>query len=305
MNVKAKYRKTDINEPVGFYDPPTTSCQDMIGLRTNDTSTDVGYPSQKYKFIKKLGDGSASTIHLGERIEDSKTVIIKMISKRDEWRKELSILKTMSESTTGRILKYLDYYESQRSSYIVTEFYEGFDLFEHIDLNVPYSEQQAYQLMIEMCKCIKECHDRGIVHLDIKCENFMVKQNQLFPIETGNVVLIDFGHAEVNKEDENIGELKVGFNYGTTFYLCPEGYEKIFSSKSDIWTLGVCLSLLLTSDYPFLGDEQEYMWNAVHEQIHLSKPVSKRSSVIISLCLQTDPDKRPTIDQLISMLEKL
>lgn len=312
--LRPKYSK--MNEPISFYDPPTTSCQDMVGLRTNDTSTDTGYPNKKYKFIRKLDDGSASTIHLGQNVDTGEKVIIKVISKRDEWRKELSILKEMASSNTGRILKYIDYFESQRNSYIVTEFCPGNDLFEHIDINVPYTEKESYMLLLEMCKCIKECHDKGIVHLDIKCENFMVRKDHLFSkentdsgnaanlfLKTGNVVLIDFGHAEKNKVEE-IRKLKIGFRYGTTFYLCPEGYEKVYSSASDIWSLGICLSLLLTSDYPFYGDEKEFMWNALQHNISLSREISERSKIILDLTLQADPDKRPDIDQLISMLEK-
>jgi len=306
LNLKPKYRRADYTEPFSFHEPPTTSCQEMVGLRTNDTSTDVGYPNETYAFIKKLTDGSASTIHMGKNVETGQKVIIKMISKRDEWRQELGILKELSDSDTGRLLKYVDYFESQRSSYIVTEFYDGSDLFEHIDINVPYSEKDAYKLMLEMCMCLKECHDKGVVHLDLKAENFMVKKDHLFEngkIETGNVVLIDFGHAEKTREDESIEDLRIGYNYGTVFYICPEGYQKVFSSKSDIWSLGILFSLLLTGDYPFVGNEQEYMWNSMQHNINLSKPVSQRSNLILDICLNVDPTKRPSLDQLIKSLE--
>ena len=305
MDIKGRYKKTDYTERLGFYEPPTTSCQDMIGLRTNDTSTDTGYPSKIYDFVKKLGDGSASTIHMGKNKSTEEKVIIKKISKREEWKKELSVLKNFEDSTSGRILKYIDYFESQRNSYIVTEFYTGFDLFEHIDLNVPYTEDMSYKLLSEMAKCVKECHDKNIVHLDIKCENFMVKKDKLFSegnVDSGNVVLIDFGHAE-KITDKSIDDIRIGYNYGTTFYLCPEGYEKVYSSKSDIWSLGICLSLLATGDYPFYGDEKEFMLNAVHGNMALSKSVGNRTSIILHTCLDSDPRKRPTIDQLISMLK--
>ena len=64
------------------------------------------------------------------------------------------------------------------------------------------------------------------------------------------------------------------------------------------------MSLLVTGDYPFYGDEREYMWNAVHGNMSLSKAVSKRTSIILGLCLDVDPRKRPTINQLIDMLAK-
>jgi serine/threonine protein kinase len=171
---KGRYAKANINQQLVIHDPPTTSAQDVICTRTNDTSSDMLYPSGRYTSVKNLGDGSASLIFEGFDKQEKKKIIIKKISKREYWRKELEVLKRLSNSNTGRLLKYVDFYESQRCSYIVTEFYEGFDLFEHIDLNVPYSTRKALVLALEMARCIKECHDNNIIHLDIKCENYMV-----------------------------------------------------------------------------------------------------------------------------------
>lgn len=306
MFPKGKYKKQECNERQSFYDPPTTSSQDMIGLRTNSTSDDTCYPNSRFTFTKKLDDGSASVIFQGFDKVFNKAVIIKRISKKDEWRKELLILKEFSESNSERILKYIDYYESQRNSYIVTDFYFGDDLFEHIDINVPYNEKMGFTLFLEMIKGVKECHDKNIVHLDIKCENYMVKTPNLFEndgsIKQGSVILIDFGHAEKIKLEESIEKLRVGYNYGTSLYLCPEGLKKVFSSKSDIWSLGICLSMLLTGDFPFYGDEDEYYWNSLNSGIQLEKEISKEANLILKMCLDPDPIKRPSINQLISIV---
>lgn len=296
---KGKYRNLK-NYSVHFFDHPFTSCQDFIGNRCTGTSNSLGYPSKRYIFSKKITDGSASIIYKGFDTLERKEVIIKSISKRELWRKELNILKDLL-NTDNRILKYLDFFESNRRSYIVTEFYEGFDLFEHIDINVPYKEKPGIYLLLEMAKCIKECHDRNIIHLDIKCENYMVNKKYLFDESKANIVLIDFGHAE--KIKGSIDKLQYGYNYGTSYYLCPEGYKKIYSSKSDIWSLGVCMALILTGDYPFHGNEKEYLKNAKSDNVMLSKPVSRESDSLIRRCVNSDPAKRPNIDQVIAFLE--
>jgi serine/threonine protein kinase len=300
--IKIKYNKEDLLQKK-FYDPPSSSCQFDFGLRISDFSN---FPSNKYDFIKKITNGSASTIHLGQDKTTDKYVIIKKISKKEEWRRELYLLKHINQiKSSPNILSYVDFFESPRYLYLVSLYYSGFDLFEHIDINMPYTDNMAYKLLLEMAKCIKICHDLNIVHLDVKCENFIVKNKQLFnnsnDIDDGNVVLIDFGHAEIYI-NEKIEKLKKGHSYGTIFYLCPEGYQKIYSSKSDIWSLGICLALLLTGDYPFDGDDKEYMYNVSQNNIKFVKKVSSRSNVILSLCLKTNPSERPDIDQLISML---
>jgi len=302
---KGRYTKANVNQKLLIHDPPTTSVQDTLCIRTNDTSSDVSYPSSRYLSTKNLGDGSASTIFEGYDLQDKKKVIIKKISKREYWRKELEVLKKLSDSTSGRLLKYLNFFESQRCSYIVTEFYVGFDLFEHIDLNVPYSTRKALLLGLEMAKCVKECHDINVIHLDIKCENYMVKSERLFDADRDipNIVLIDFGHAEIIPEGESIEKLRKGYSYGTSYYTCPEGhYEKIHSSKSDTWSLAICLCLLLTGDYPYTGKKDEYYKNSVIDNVSLTQDMSTKVSDLLVDSLNSIPFKRPTIDTFIKRI---
>jgi len=304
--IKGKYTNSVLEQQLSIHDPPTTSAQDLLTIRANDTSSDILYPSTRYKSVKSIGDGSASLILEGYDLEENKKVIIKKISKKECWRQELETLKKLRESTSGRILRYLDFFESHRCSYIVTEFYDGLDLFEHIDINVPYSLRKGMLLILEMAKCIKECHDNNIIHLDIKCENYMVKSQKLFLEDKPNIVLIDFGHAEIIPQVQSIHQLRRGFNYGTSYFTCPEGYlEKIYSSKSDIWSLGVCLCLLLTADYPYKGRKQEYYHNSTLNNISLSKDLDAETISLIKASLHSNPLERINIDDFISRVLKI
>lgn len=304
--IKGRYSKASLTQHLLIHDPPTTSAQDIICTRTNDTSNDTLYPSDRYVSVKNLGDGSASLIFEGYDNQENKKVIIKKISKREYWRKELEVLKKLTDSTSGRLLRYLDFFESQRCSYIITEFYTGFDLFEHIDLNVPYPVKKAIELALEMARCVKECHDNNILHLDIKCENYMVKSECLFENYKPNIVLIDFGHAEIIPKNESIETLRKGYSYGTSYYTCPEGYfEHINSSKSDTWSLAVCLSLLLTGDYPFVGKEEDYYKNIANDNISLTKGLDPEIINLLTESLSSIPFKRPSMNEYIDKLVKI
>lgn len=299
MNIpKGKYK--NLKTLSHFFDNPGTSSQDVACNMLTNTSGNVNYPNKRYTFVKKLKDGSASIIHLAYDELENKNVIIKSIPKKEVWAKELDILKSL-DNCSDKILKYLDFFESNRKCYIVTDFYEGFDLFEHVDINTPYDEKIGLSVSMEMAKCIKECHDLNIIHLDIKCENYMVNKKQLFKNNVPNIVLIDFGHAERIKG--NIQELRYGYLYGTSFYLCPEGYKKIYSSKSDIWSLGVCMSLILTGDFPFSGkNEKEYLKNAKEDNVEFTKKLRKETEHIVKRCVANDPSKRPDINQVINFI---
>ena len=245
------------------------------------------HPDVKYKFIRKIGDGSASTIYLAENKATEIKVIIKRISRKEEWKSEYNILKFLKKGK--RLLNFIDFYKTFRYVYIVTEFYDGKDLYEHIDINIPYSENYSKLLIKEMASCIKECHDAGISHLDIKCENFMV----IKMTPTPSLILIDFGHAEKISD-----ELKEGYSkYGTTCYLCPEGFDKIYSKKSDIWSLGVCAHLILSGDYPFDSDSTRYFKSGC---LSIDDGISNEAKEFINKCMKFDPEHRYTIDEVFN-----
>ena len=260
------------------------------------------HPSVKYKFENKIGDGSASKIYKCKNFITNEYVVIKRIHKSEEWKAELYILKLLVN--TNKLLEFKDVYICDRFVYIVTKFYDGYDLFEHIDINVPLGEEYTKKLIREMVTCLKESHDLGIVHLDIKCENYMV-----IDMEPPNLVLIDFGHAE---KMGSINEIKKGYSkYGTCFYLCPEGYDNIYSVKSDTWSLGVSIYLFLTGDYPFEGDDKDYEHNVKNNNIitdkffkDISKDkdtiLSKDASELILGCLNPDPTKRFSVQDIIN-----
>ena len=95
-----------------------------------------------------------------------------------------------------------------------------------------------------MLKSIEYCHDRGIVHRDVKLENFLMDcdhDNKLV------VRLIDFGLAcRINPERPPTQKC------GSIISVAPEMLAcKSYGSKVDIWALGVILHELLSTELPF------------------------------------------------------
>lgn len=321
INLKQFYTKEDIlgispfsQQPVSFFEEPRNSSQGFIGeqiykLNDDEELDRTPYFANNYEYIKKLGDGSVAKLYLCKANSGSQeNVIIKKISKNENWRTELNVLKTIKNNSKN-LLELIDFFESWRYAYIVTKYYPGYDLFEHIDLNVPYSAEDANKILMKMALCIKECHDMSIAHLDIKCENFMVIGTDSVAKTDGlplNIVLIDFGHAEIIPENKIVEDSS---SYGTGFYLCPEGYNRVMSTKSDIWSLGICYYLLLTGDYPFEGsDDDEYAENVYRKKFkgplngEHNDLIPNGSKDIIEKMLNYDPRQRPTISEVIGLL---
>ena len=254
--------------------------------------TDSKLLHKNYVFDKKLENGSSSKIFLGRSLVDDKRVVIKRISILEEWKNELEILKMFKDSK--KIINFKDFIRGVRFIYIITDYYKDCDLFEHAILNVPYTENYTKKLILEMAKCVKDCHDKNIVHRDIKLENFLVVD-----IYKPKILLIDFGHAEKNSTIE----LEKGRDrYGTSFFLCPEGYKYKYSKKSDIWSIGICTHFLLSDSFPFddEDDEDEYDKNVLRHRLVINRNISPEASNFIKKCLAFNPSDRYSIEMLMS-----
>ena len=97
---------------------------------------------------------------------------------------------------------------------------------------------------------LRDCHDAGIAHLDIKPENIVLRKVTR-NVKSAELVLIDFGHAK---------EIKSNLNgpTGSTMYAAPEILnDRIFYlNKSDAWSLGVVTYVLLEGKHPWDDDDK-------------------------------------------------
>ena len=78
----------------------------------------------------------------------------------------------------------------------------------------------------------------NIVHRDIKPDNIMITDNN-------TVRLIDFGLSKMSKKKQMTTVA------GTPFYMAPEVLEGGYTSKADMWSLGVLLYTLVSGYLPF------------------------------------------------------
>lgn len=215
----------------------------------------------KYHITNKvLGHGSFGKVFLAEGSTDpSFKVAIKAVSIRklgDQMKKikdEIKILETLDHPN---IVKYYETYENWEFLYIVMEYCPGGDLF---DLITKRSKEQLKEtvvatIMKDLLKALNHCHSSNVVHWDIKPENIMVG-------EDGHIKLIDFGLSKQNQTTNS----KMSEQVGTPYYVAPEVLNGNYTSKCDLWSLGVVFYIMLSGYLPFVGEDADEVYMKIKE----------------------------------------
>ena len=119
------------------------------------------------------------------------------------------------------------------------------------------SLQQKMTIFLHSCQVVNRLHQFGLMHLDLKPANFIVKPNL-------EVVLIDFGLSDFSFSDIGVSEAMgkndslncKTYTAGTPAYMSPEQFTGQTVDKfSDYYSLGVVWYELLMGCLPFMAND--------------------------------------------------
>ena len=252
-----------------------------------------------FKVKKEIGEGAYGRAVLCERKSDGKLVVIKEIvlsnlseqEQKDAW-KETRVLSYLHHPN---IISYEGSFIENNILRIVMEYADNGDLFEQIQKAKTnhFKEDQIIDWFVQICLAMKHCHDRKILHRDIKCQNIFLMKN-------GMVKMGDFGIAKVLDHTTQFSKTAIG----TPYYLSPEICTgKAYSFKSDIWSLGCVLYELCTLQHAFDSNCMNGLIMKILRAKHSPIPhyYSPNLRNLVDALLQKDPKKRPSINQILNM----
>jgi len=255
---------------------------------------------ESYSKIRLLGEGTFGKAYLVQAQSDKQKCVIKQMDIRtmteEEKRDTLREAKILECLNHPNIIRFREVYKTKKGKLcIVMDFADGGDLHSKIkDAKGSYfPENQILDWFVQFCLALKHVHDRKILHRDLKSQNIFLNKN-------GIVKLGDFGIARVlNNTKENAKTV-----VGTPYYLSPEIVEnRPYSFKSDIWSLGVLLYELCTLKPPFDASSLHFLALKIVRGVFPPIPshYSRELKSLVATLLNTDPNKRPNINQILSL----
>jgi len=171
---------------------------------------------------------------------------------------------------------------------IVTEYIKG-DLLCHVQEKGRLRESEAAQYFRQLLVAVQWCHEKGVVHRDIKLDNMLLASKY-------HLKLIDFGLSEYMDQP-------AASNFvGSFAYTAPEVFKKKPYNKAvaDIWSCGVVLYTMVTGEFPWEGaTPQEQVKNIVKGR-WIVPIASPECCDLLKSIMQPDPATRFTVDDILS-----
>ena len=190
------------------------------------------------------------------------------------------------------------------SYFYAMEFVEGETLEKLIKRSGRLEVKLALEIATQVAAGLAAAHEQHLVHRDIKPTNIMVRLK-----EEGGVTakIIDLGLAKtVDESASEAGISSPGAFAGTPEFASPEQFAGVqVDIRSDLYSLGVTLWIMVTGLTPFRGPSAEVMYQHQHAPLPLErlKDVPQPVVVLLEKLLEKDPAQRfQTPDELLKAM---
>ena len=205
-------------------------------MGANQTTQTIKINKIEYKLDKELGKGGFGRVVQVLRKSDNKEFALKIIPIKEQTKERIKSFQNeadiLSKFDCNNIVKYYDSSKDNNNIYILMEFCEGENLRtfidKHMNDNRLIEEKIIRNIIKQICRGIKEIHDKKIIHRDLKPENIFINN---MDIKIG-----DFGISkQLNSYQTHALTTK---RLGSDNYAAPEILDRIYNEKSDLWSLG-------------------------------------------------------------------
>jgi serine/threonine-protein kinase len=182
------------------------------------------------------------------------------------------------------------------------EYLSGRDLATILKQEGPLPWQRAFELGIQIASALHAAHEAGILHRDVKPDNFYVIERD------GRewIKVLDFGIAKLLGDDGSV-VTRTGLFVGTPEYMSPEQAEGLdLDRRVDVYGTGIMLYQLVTGKVPFRGRDE---FDVLNKHVNVvPEPPSKRrpqanippeaERVILKALLKDRDERQQSMEEL-------
>ncbi|XP_067881650.1 serine/threonine-protein kinase Nek9 [Heterodontus francisci] len=251
--------------------------------------------------VKILGRGAFGEATLYRRTEDNSLVVWKEIDlarlsekEQRDTQNEILILSVLQHHN---IIAYYNHFLDESKLLIEVEYCNGGNLYDKIlqQSGKLFLEETVVWYLYQIVSAVAHIHSYGILHRDIKTLNIFLTKSDL-------IKLGDYGLAKRLNSPQSMAETCVG----TPYYMSPELCQgEKYNFKSDIWAVGCVLFELLTLTRTFDATNPLNLCVKIVKgtrtmEVDASAYSEDMRSIVLE-CLDKDPAKRPTADEILSL----
>ncbi|XP_046898858.1 LOW QUALITY PROTEIN: MAP/microtubule affinity-regulating kinase 4 [Hypomesus transpacificus] len=237
-----------------------------------------------YRLLKTIGKGNFAKVKLARHILTGKEVAIKIIDKTQ--------LNPTSLQKKARVrdLQLFEVIETEKTLYLIMEYASGGEVFDYLVSHGRMKEIEARAKFRQIVSAVHYCHQKNIVHRDLKAENLLLDAD-------ANIKIADFGFSN----EFTMGN-KLDTFCGSPPYAAPELFQgkKYDGPEVDVWSLGVILYTLVSGSLPFDGQNlKELRERVLRGKYRVPFYMSTDCEGILRRFLVLNPSKRCTLDQVM------
>ncbi|KAM4619890.1 MAP/microtubule affinity-regulating kinase 4 isoform 2-T2 [Polymixia lowei] len=247
-----------------------------------------------YRLLKTIGKGNFAKVKLARHILTGKEVAIKIIDKTQlnptslqKLFREVRIMKGLNHPN---IVQLFEVIETDKTLYLIMEYASGGEVFDYLVSHGRMKEIEARAKFRQIVSAVHYCHQKNIVHRDLKAENLLLDAD-------ANIKIADFGFSN----EFTLGN-KLDTFCGSPPYAAPELFQgkKYDGPEVDVWSLGVILYTLVSGSLPFDGQNlKELRERVLRGKYRVPFYMSTDCEGILRRFLVLNPSKRCTLEQVM------
>jgi non-specific serine/threonine protein kinase len=241
-----------------------------------EANSPVGQTISHYNVLRRIGSGGMGVVYEAEDSRLGRRVALKFLPA--EMAKDSQLLERFQrEARAASALNHPNICtvhaieQHERQHFIVMELLEGQTLAQRMS-GQPMELEKLLPMAIQIADALESAHAKGIVHRDIKPAN-------IFLSERGQVKILDFGLAKVEKlavaadstsyaADDTMAETGAltspGSAIGTIMYMSPEQARGgLVDARTDLFSVGTVLYQMATGSLPFSGDTSAVIFDSI------------------------------------------